>query len=74
MVERVRKSGFIRGNMNPLTLQHAIDNKFTAVDCIRYFKPDWSDEECDFYLWEFTYYPFSMEIMIEKLNKYFLKL
>lgn len=60
--------------MNPITLQHAIDNKFTAVDCVRYFKPDWTDKECDFYLWEHTCFPFSMEVMIEQLNKYFVKL
>ena len=59
--------------MNPLTLQHAIDNKFTAIDCVRYFQPDWSDEECDYYLWSQTCFPFSTEIMIEQLNKYFLK-
>lgn len=73
MAKRVRKSGFIRGNMNPLTLQHAIDNKFTAIDCVRYFQPDWTDEECDFHLCEFTCYPFSMQIMITQLNQYFLK-
>ena len=73
MAKRLRKSGFIRENMNSLTLQHAIDNKFTAVDCVKYFNPDWTDEECDFHLWEFTCYPFSMEVMIEQLNQYFVK-
>ena len=60
--------------MNPLTLKHAIENNFTAIDCVKYFNPDWTDEECDFHLWEFTCYPLSMEIMIEQLNKYFIKL
>ena len=60
--------------MTPLSIQHAIDNKYTSVDCVKYFKPDWSDEECDFHLWEFTCYPFSMKVMIEQLNKYFIKL
>jgi len=59
--------------MKPLTLQHAIDNKFTAVDCVKYFKPGWTDEECDFHLWEFTCFPFSTEIMINQLNQYFIK-
>lgn len=59
--------------MMPLTLQHAIENKFTAIDCVRYFQPNWSDEECDYFLWSHTCFPFSTEIMIEQLNKYFLK-
>lgn len=73
MAKRLRKSRFIRGNMNPLTLQHAIENKFTAIDCVRYFQPDWSDEECDYFLWSHTCFPFSTQIMIEQLNQYFLK-
>lgn len=59
--------------MTPLSIQHAIDNKFTSVDCVKYFNPDWTDEECDYYLWSHTCFPFSTEIMIEQLNKYFVK-
>ena len=59
--------------MTPLSIQHAIENNFTAIDCVRYFNPDWNDEECDYYLWSHTCFPFSTEIMIEQLNKYFLK-
>lgn len=36
----------------PLTLEHATENKFTGIDCIKYFNPDWTDEQCDYYLWE----------------------
>ena len=56
-----------------LTLQHAIENKFTDIDCVKYFKPDWSDEDCYYFLRSHTCFPFSMEIMIEQLNKYFIK-
>ncbi len=58
--------------MEKLTLKYAIENKFTPIDCVKYFKPEWTDEECDFYLWEFTCYPFSTEILIEQLNNKFL--
>lgn len=58
--------------MIKLTLKHAIENKFTPIDCVKYFKPEWTDEECDFYLWEFTCFPFSTEILIEQLNNKFL--
>lgn len=58
--------------MNPLTIEHAIENKFTAIDCVKYFNPTWSDDECDFYLWEFTCYPLSIETTIKQLNRKFL--
>lgn len=51
-----------------LTLKHAIENKFTAIDLVKYFKPEWDNEQCDFYLWEFTCFPFSNTLTIEQLN------
>jgi len=59
--------------MKPLTIQHAIENKFTGIDCVRYFKPEWSDEECDYHLWSHTCFPFSTEVMIKQLNQHFIK-
>ena len=57
----------------PLTVEYAIENKFNSIDCIKYFNPDWSDEDCDFYLWENTAFPFnSPKELIEQLNKVFL--
>lgn len=58
--------------MEALTLEHALENKFTPIDCVKYFKPEWTDDECDFYLWEFTCFPFSTESMIKQLNEKFL--
>lgn len=55
--------------MKPLTLEYAIENKFTAIDCVKYFKNEWSDDECDAYLWTATCYPFSTQKMILQLNK-----
>jgi hypothetical protein len=57
--------------MKPLTIEHAIENNFTAIECVKYFKPDWSDKECDFILWEDTCYPFDFEAMITQLNNKF---
>ena len=54
--------------MEALTLEYAIENTLSPTDCVKYFKPDWSDEECSFYLWENTCFPFSNEMMIDELN------
>ena len=59
--------------LKPLTLEYAIKNHFSPIDCIKYFKPEWSDEQCDIYLWEFTSFPLSIETMINQLNKKFIK-
>ena len=58
--------------MKALTIDYAIEHKFTAIDCIKYFKPDWTNEECDFHLWNETCYPFSTDIMMSQLNEEFL--
>ena len=59
--------------LKPLTMEYAIKNHFSPIDCIKYFKPEWSDEQCDIYLWEFTSFPLSIESMINQLNKKFIK-
>lgn len=35
--------------LKPLTLKYAIKNHFSPIDCIKYFKPEWSNEQCDIY-------------------------
>lgn len=57
----------------PLTLDFAIKNKYSPIDLIKYFNPNWSDDDCNEYLWNETCYPFSNEILIQDLNKTFLK-
>jgi len=57
--------------MKPLTLEYATENNFTAVDYVKYFKPDWSDEACFDLLMEETCYPFDFETMIKQLNNKF---
>lgn len=55
-------------DMEKLTLEYVEENKFTPIDCIKYFNPKWTDEHCDFYLWEETCFPFSTKMLIEQLN------
>lgn len=57
--------------MKPLTPEHATENNFTPLDCVKYFKPDWSDEACFDLLMEETCYPFDFETMIKQLNNKF---
>ena len=57
--------------MKPLTPEHATENNFTPIECVKYFKPDWSDEACFDLLMEETSYPFDFEIMIKQLNNKF---
>lgn len=40
-----------------------------AIELVKYFKPDWSDEECDDYLWGSTCFPFSLEYLVKQLNE-----
>lgn len=55
-----------------LTMEYVEKNKLTPVEIIKHFKTEWTDEECDFYLWEFTCFPFSTEILIKDLNRRFM--
>lgn len=53
----------------PLTIEMVIANIMSANECVKYFRPDWTDEECDYYVWNETCYPFSTEKFIEQLNE-----
>lgn len=57
----------------PLTIQHVLDSKFTYLDLVGYFRPDWGEDQRDFYLWNFTCHPFDLETTIEQLNMAFLR-
>lgn len=60
--------------MNPLTIKHAIENGFNAFDCVRYFKPEFTDAECDFIISEYTSYPlYGKDILVRQLNTLFIK-
>ena len=59
--------------MKKLTLKYAIFKGFTPIDCVKYFKPEWTDDYCDFYLWECTCFPFSNKHFIKQLNDQLFK-
>lgn len=58
--------------MKPLTLKYALDNKFNAIDCIKYYRPHWDDRRCNDFLWASTCFPFDNNEMIRQINKQFL--
>jgi hypothetical protein len=57
----------------PLTLEYVVKHKMNHIDCVKYFKPDYSDFLCDMIIWECTCFPFSNEEMINQLNQMFIK-
>ena len=54
-----------------LTIETAIANNYSAVDCVKYYWPEISDKDADFILWEETCFPCDNEAMLSQLyNKY----
>jgi hypothetical protein len=53
--------------MQALTIEQA--NQMPYIDWVKHFKPDWTDEQCDFYLWEYTCFPFGFKDVIKQLNE-----
>ena len=51
-----------------LTLEYVEKHKLDSVGMVKYFKPDWTDLNCNAYLWEHTDYPDDMEMTIKQLN------
>lgn len=60
--------------MKELTEEIAIDMKLTPAQCVRYYKPDWSDQECDYFVWNQTCFPFSNETFLKQLYNYLNKM
>lgn len=56
-----------------LTLQMALENKFNATDCIKYYWPDMPDGDADYMLWNETCFPFDNEIMLTQIYNKYLK-
>jgi hypothetical protein len=56
--------------MTELTIEQA--NKMHYIDWVKHFKPDWTDEQCEFYLWEYTCFPFGFKETIKQLNEQLL--
>jgi hypothetical protein len=51
-----------------LTIEQAKQFK-NAIALVKHFKPDWTDDECDDYLWSSTCFPFSLEYLVKQLNE-----
>jgi hypothetical protein len=56
--------------MQELTVEQA--KKMPYIDWVKHFKPDWTDEQCEFYLWEYTCFPFGFKETIKQLNEQLL--
>jgi len=59
--------------MEKLTIQKAIENKFTPIDWVKYYFNDISNESASYILWEETCFPFSAEITLNQLHEYYIK-
>ena len=56
--------------MTELTIEMA--NTMLYIDWVKHFRPNWSDEQCEFYLWEYTCFPFHYVETIKQLNNQLL--
>jgi hypothetical protein len=56
--------------MTELTIEMA--NQMPYINWVKHFKPDWTDEQCEFYLWEYTCFPFGFKDVIKQLNEQLL--
>ena len=56
-----------------LTLRTAANDGFTLFGCVTYYWPYYTDEQCEFTLWEKTCYPNSSEIMLNQLYELYIK-
>jgi len=61
--------------MTELTIDMAMDiaNKTSYKDWVKHFRQDWSDEQCEFYIWEHTCFPLHFAETIKQLNEQLLK-
>jgi len=57
--------------MTELTIDMAKD--MTFIDCVKHFRPQWTDQQCEFYLWEYTCFPLHFAETIKQLNEQLLK-
>lgn len=57
--------------MKPLTIDFVIENKMSHTDCILYFKPDATESEIEYIIWDETCYPFDDVLFVENVNFYF---
>lgn len=59
--------------MKELTAKYAIEKGMSAIDCVKWYNPDLTDNECDFILWEKTCFPMNTDIWLKQLHECFIK-
>jgi len=50
-----------------LTIEMAIRDNLTNIECVKYYFPDITDLQADNILWEETCFPFDTEVMLSQL-------
>jgi hypothetical protein len=56
--------------MNKLTIEQAAN--FTPIQCVKYFRPEWSNKECFFFLHQINSFNYSKQALIDLLNERFV--
>lgn len=54
--------------MKDALTKEQVDGKMTWREVIRYYKPDATDDECEYLLWNETCFPFSDETTLKQLE------
>jgi hypothetical protein len=57
--------------MKPQLTHDEVDGKMTWTEVVRYYKPDATDDEVEYLLWNETCYPFSDESTLKQINRFF---
>lgn len=57
-----------------ITADEAAEMGLSFVDLMKKYKPDITEEEADFILWNETCYPFDTEAIIKQIYHFFKKL
>lgn len=56
-----------------LTFEKAKENKFTMIDVVKYYFPNYDDKTCDYIIWEKTCFPMSTDIAFRQIYEIYLK-
>lgn len=55
-----------------LTYEKSIELGLTWIGCVKYYKPELTDGEADYILWEFTCFPFDTDTALSQIYDFFL--
>jgi len=57
--------------MSSLLTKEEIDGKMSFLDVMRKYKPEITEKEANYILWNETCYPFSDEMTISQIHQFF---